>query len=73
MATIQAYDLCPTCKNFYQCDHECSLGIYLEYDKFVIECDDYEEGEPMTCYFDTLDQEKEIHSVAESDQPSIQE
>ena len=58
MGTIQVSDLCHTCKNFYQCDHECSLGIFLEYNKFVIECDDYEEGEPMCSYFDELEKQR---------------
>lgn len=66
MATIQASDLCHTCKNFYQCDHECSLGIFLEYDKFVVECDNYEEGQPKTSYMDELWENKHdvsIHSL----------
>lgn len=58
MSTIQASDICPTCKNFYQCDHECSLGIHIVYDKFVIMCDDYEEGEPMCSYFDELEKQR---------------
>lgn len=58
MSLVQASDLCSSCHNYYQCDGECSLGIYRESDKIVIECDDYIEGEPQTCYFDTLEQEE---------------
>lgn len=59
MATIQASDLCITCSNYYMCDGECSLGIYREYDKIVIECDDYSEGEPMCSYFDELEKQRQ--------------
>lgn len=59
MGTVQVRDLCHTCRNYYQGDAECSCGIFIEYDKYVIECDDYEEGEPMLSYFDELEKQQE--------------
>ena len=58
MRIVQAYDLCQTCHNYYMCDGECSIGIYRDYDKIVIECDDYVEGEPMCSYFDELEKQR---------------
>jgi len=58
MGIVQASDLCTTCHNYYLCDGECSLGIFRDSYKVVVECDDYEEGEPMCSYFDELEKQR---------------
>ena len=61
MSFVQCKNLCFSCKHYYMCDGECALDNYLESGMYVIECDDYEEGEPGTSYFDTLEKESTVH------------
>ena len=61
MSLVQCDNMCDTCTHYYMCDGECAFGNYLESGKYVIECDDYEEGEPGTSYFDVLEKERTAH------------
>ena len=52
-------NLCTRCKYYLTGDHECRKSLYIENIQIVVECEYFEDGEPMQDYFEVLKNQSE--------------